>query len=46
MSGPASPSASLQAGAADPYFAAMDKGLLLPPAAGAPYPKEIMEVAR
>lgn len=32
-------------GAADePYFAAMDKGLLLPPANGA-YPKEIEEVA-
>src|SRR5580704_1545569 len=27
------------------YFARMDKGLLLKPAAGAPYPKEILEVA-
>ena len=27
------------------YFAHMDKGLLVKPAAGAPYPKEIMEVA-
>lgn len=28
-----------------PYFAAMDKGLLLAPAPGQPYPKEILEVA-
>ena len=28
------------------YFAKMDKGLLLKPAAGAPYPKEILEVAQ
>lgn len=31
--------------AADPYFVAMDKELLKKPAAGKPYPKEIMEVA-
>lgn len=31
--------------AEEPYFAAMDKGLLEPPAAGADYPKEIREVA-
>ncbi|MFW5833802.1 MAG: hypothetical protein ACOCYE_06860, partial [Pseudomonadota bacterium] len=31
--------------AGEPYFAAMDKGLLLPPAAGEPYPDEILEVA-
>jgi len=32
-------------GAGEPYFAAMDKGLLLPPAPGADYPAEIKEVA-
>jgi hypothetical protein len=32
-------------GAGEPYFAAMDKGLLLSPAAGADYPAEIKEVA-
>jgi len=32
--------------ASDPYFAEMDKGLLLPPAAGAAYPPEIMQVAK
>ncbi|MCA8880534.1 MAG: hypothetical protein KDA73_11385 [Rhodobacteraceae bacterium] len=32
-------------GAGDPYYAAMDKGLLLPPAAGAAYPPEILDVA-
>ncbi|MGO6938940.1 hypothetical protein ELG72_29455 (plasmid) [Rhizobium leguminosarum] len=32
-------------GAGEPYFAAMDKGLLLPPTAGADYPDEIKEVA-
>jgi hypothetical protein len=32
-------------GASEPYFAAMDKGLLLPPAAGVDYPAEIKEVA-
>ncbi len=32
-------------GAADPYFVAMDKGLLAPPAPGQAYPKEILEVA-
>ena len=32
-------------GAGDPYYAAMDKGLLLPPAAGADYPSEIKQVA-
>ncbi|MAY45636.1 MAG: hypothetical protein CML65_10325 [Rhodobacteraceae bacterium] len=32
-------------GAADPDFARMDRGLLLPPAPGQPYPPEIMEVA-
>ncbi|AWI62396.1 c-type cytochrome [Sinorhizobium fredii] len=31
--------------AAEPYFAAMDKGLLLPPAPGADYPAEIRQVA-
>ncbi|WP_347267771.1 hypothetical protein [Paracoccus sp. (in: a-proteobacteria)] len=31
--------------AEEPYFAAMDKGLLLPPAAGQSYPPEIREVA-
>ena len=29
----------------EPYFAAMDKGLLLPPAPGQEYPPEIREVA-
>ncbi|RCW78534.1 hypothetical protein [Paracoccus lutimaris] len=29
----------------EPYFAAMDKGLLLPPAAGQDYPPEIREIA-
>ena len=33
-------------GAEDPDFAAMDKGLLLPVAAGGTYPPEIMEVAK
>ncbi|GGF63719.1 hypothetical protein GCM10007301_24380 [Azorhizobium oxalatiphilum] len=28
-----------------PYFAAMDKGLLLPPAPGQPYPPEILQIA-
>ena len=32
-------------GAGEPYFAEMDKGLLLKPAEGEPYPDEIMEVA-
>ena len=30
----------------EPYYAAMDKGLLREPANGAPYPPEILEVAR
>lgn len=29
----------------EPYFAAMDKGLLLPPAPGAEYPPEILQIA-
>lgn len=32
--------------APEPYFAAMDKGLLLPPAPGADYPPEIRQVAK
>lgn len=32
-------------GAGDAYFARMDKGMLLPLAAGHPYPKEIQEIA-
>ncbi|TPE49245.1 hypothetical protein [Amaricoccus solimangrovi] len=32
--------------AGEPYFAAMDKGLLEMPAAGAPYPPEIEQVAK
>ena len=32
-------------GSGDPYFVAMDKGLLAAPAPGSAYPKEIMEVA-
>lgn len=32
-------------GADEPYFAEMDKGLLVKPADGAPYPDEIMQVA-
>lgn len=33
-------------GAGEPYFAAMDKGLLLPPAPGADYSNEIKQVAQ
>jgi hypothetical protein len=33
-------------GAGEPYFAAMDKGLLLPPAPDGSYPPEIIEVAK
>jgi hypothetical protein len=32
-------------GAGEPYFAGMDKGLLLPPEAGKDYPKEITQIA-
>ncbi|MBP1849377.1 hypothetical protein [Rhizobium halophytocola] len=32
-------------GAGEPYFAAMDKGLLLTPTEGSSYPKEVLEVA-
>ena len=32
--------------AGEPYYAAMDKGLLAKPADGAPYPPEIVEVAK
>lgn len=42
---PADLSGGPRYGSADPYLAAMDKGLLLPPAEGEAYPDEVTEVA-